>query len=111
LKGKIVLIPFPFTNLTATKLRPALVLFEGERDVVVAFISSRVPQEPAPSDITITENHPEFRLTGLKVPSVVKLDKVATISKDLIPGEIGEIGAKLKREINKKLIEVYKFSL
>jgi len=111
LKGKVVLIPFPFTNLTATKLRPALVLFEGERDVVVAFISSRVPEEPAPTDITINENHPEFKLTGLKVPSVIRLDKVATISKDLILGEIGEIGVKLKKEINKKLTEVFKFSL
>jgi len=43
LKGKIVLIPFPFTNLTTTKLRPALVLLESEKDVVVAFISSRLP--------------------------------------------------------------------
>jgi mRNA interferase MazF len=58
LKGKIILIPFPFTNLTATKLRPALVLFEGERDVVVAFISSKVPREPAPTDVMVNEDHP-----------------------------------------------------
>jgi len=44
-KGKIVLIPFPFTDLTSTKLRPALVLTEGEKDCVVAFISSKVPSE------------------------------------------------------------------
>jgi hypothetical protein len=31
LKGKIVLIPFLFTNLTTTKLRPALVLLEGKK--------------------------------------------------------------------------------
>jgi mRNA interferase MazF len=40
---------------------------------------------------------------------VIKLDKVATISKDLILGEIGEIGNKLKEEINAKLSKAYKF--
>ena len=99
----IVLISFPFTDLTAAKLRPALVLFEGERDVVVAFISSRVPQSPMPTDIIVDREHPEFELTGLKVASAIKLDKVVTISKDLILGEIGEIGNKLKEEINAKL--------
>ena len=39
MKGKKVLIPFPFTNLTITKLRPALALLESEKDVVVAFIT------------------------------------------------------------------------
>lgn len=43
MKGKIVLVPFPFTDLSASKLRPALVLYEGYRDVVVAFISSKIP--------------------------------------------------------------------
>jgi mRNA interferase MazF len=109
LKGKIVLIPFPFTNLTATKLRPALVLFEGERDVVVAFISSKVPRELGPTDIIVDETHPDFKLTGLKVASVIRLDKVATISKELVLGEIGEIGVKLKKEINRTISEAYRF--
>jgi len=43
MKGKIVLVHFPFTDLSATKLRPALVIHESDEDVVVAFISSRVP--------------------------------------------------------------------
>jgi len=110
-KGKIVLIPFPFTDLTAAKLRPALVLFEGEEDVVVAFISSRVPQSPILTDVLVNERHPEFKLTGLKGASVIRLDKVATILKDLILGEIGEIGDKLKEEINAKLSKAYKFSV
>jgi mRNA interferase MazF len=106
LKGKIVLIPFPFTDLTATKLRPALIIYEGEKDVVAAFISSRT-EKPKPTDITISTEHPEFKQTGLKLASVIKLDKVATISKTLIVGEIGEVGAKLKKEINRKIEETY----
>jgi mRNA interferase MazF len=106
LKGKIVLIPFPFTDLTATKLRPALVLYEGEKDVVVAFISSRT-DKPKPVDIPINEKNAEFKQTGLKLTSTIKLDKVATISKDLIIGEIGEIGPKLKKEVNRKITEIY----
>ena len=106
MKGKIVLIPFPFTDLTATKLRPALILYEGEKDVVAAFISSRI-QKPKATDISVDEKHPEFKQTGLKISSVIKLDKVVTISKELILGEIGEIGTKLKKEINRKIIEIY----
>jgi mRNA interferase MazF len=45
MKGKIVLVPFPFTDLTATKLRPALVIYEGEKDIVVAFISSNLERQ------------------------------------------------------------------
>jgi len=33
----------------------------------------------------------------------VKLDKIATLSKELMLGEIGKIGPKLKREINEKI--------
>jgi len=106
-KGKIVLIPFPFTDLTAAKLRPALVLMEGERDCVVAFISSRIPTKLSPTDVLIAEDHMDFPRTGLKIASVIRLDKIATISKDLLLGEIGEIGDALRKEVNKKLHESY----
>ena len=102
MKGKIVLISFPFTDLTSAKLRPALVLYESEKDVVVAFISSRIGKARS-IDILIKENHSEFKQTGLKVASSVRLDKLATLSKELILGEIGEVGPKLKREINEKI--------
>ena len=107
MKGKIVLVPFPFTDLSASKLRPALILYEGDRDVVVAFISSKIPSKPAEPDVVITKNHPEFMLSGLKVDSVIKLDKIATISKNLIIGEIGEAGESIREEVNKKLCKIF----
>ena len=41
-KGKIVLIPFPFTDLSASKVRPAVIVsnFSQGEDIIVAFISS-----------------------------------------------------------------------
>lgn len=106
LKGKIVLIYFPFTDLRGRKLRPALVLHDSERDVVVAFISSRVDKYDPETDVLITMSHLEFRLTGLKTDSVLKLSKIATLHKRLIAGEIGSIGPLLRDEINQKIMKV-----
>jgi len=103
MKGKIVMVPFPFTDLTAVKLRPALVLYEGDKDVITAFISSKIPSELSDVDVLIAKNHSGFRSSGLKVDSVIKLDKIATVLKDLILGEIGEINEELRKEVNLKL--------
>jgi mRNA interferase MazF len=107
MKGKIVLVHFPFTDLTASKLRPAVVIHENEYDVVVAFISSRVPVSLMDSDLLVSEEHPAFRETGLKVSSVIKFDKIATVSKDLIEGEIGEIPAIFAKESNTIMSRVF----
>ena len=107
MKAKIVLIHFPFTDLTDSKLRPALVLHESEHDVVVAFISSKVPGYLQDSDFLISMDHPSFLSTGLKVSSVIKFDKIATVSKDLIEGEIGEITRDLANECNLLLSRIF----
>ena len=106
MKGKIVLVPFPFTDLTTSKLRPALVLYEGYKDVIVAFISSKIPDKPSEVDILITKNHSAFKNAGLRVDSVIKLDKIATVLKDLIVGEIGEVNEELRKEVNQKIKKI-----
>ena len=103
MKGKIVLVPFPFTDLTAAKLRPALVIYEGEEDVVVAFISSKVPPEPTEVDVLVTRKDTGFEKSGLKADSLIKLDKIATILKDLVVGELGELSEEWRQEVNQKL--------
>ncbi len=108
MKGKLVLIPFPFTDLTSYKLRPALVIHEGDKDVIVAFISSRLPSTLSDYDVVIRRDHPEFKSTGLKIDSIIRLEKTATIIKELIVGEIGEIGPILREEINRKLDRLFR---
>jgi len=106
MKGKIVLVPFPFTDLTAAKLRPALVLYEGEKDVILAFISSKIPDNVSDLDVLILSSQNGFIKTGLKTDSIIRLDKLATILKDLVVGELGEIDDSIKQEINDKLIKI-----
>jgi mRNA interferase MazF len=100
MKGKIVLVHFPFTDLSDIKLRPALVIHENDEDVVVAFISSRVPVQCSGSELFIPYNHPDFSLTGLKVSSVIRFDKIATLSRELLEGEIGGISPTIAKECN-----------
>ncbi len=69
-KGKIVLVPFPFDDLTAEKVRPALCLTDPigpHRHVIVAFISSQAPTSVSATDIALDSRLKEFAATGLRV--------------------------------------------
>lgn len=108
MRGKVILVPFPFTDLTAAKLRPALVIYEGNRDVLVAFISSQIPSEISDVDVPVTRSCAGFVKTGLKTDSVIKLDKIATVLKGLVVGELGGLDEELRREVNRKLVKIMK---
>jgi len=73
----------------------------------VAFISSKIPDHLQDSDFIVSMDHPSFVSTGLKVSSVIKFDKIATISKDLIEGEIGEVTRSLADESNTLLRRIF----
>jgi mRNA-degrading endonuclease toxin of MazEF toxin-antitoxin module len=54
-RGSVVLIRYPFTDLTGAKVRPALVLTPDHllsrlEDVLCLFISSAMPEELLPTD-------------------------------------------------------------
>lgn len=98
-KGDIVLIPFPFTDLTGSKKRPALILLSGSLDVTVSFISTQLHWQE-PTDLLL---HPNST-NGLKKPSLVRIGKIATVDKALVIGKLGNIGAKEIEELDKNRI-------
>lgn len=103
-KGDIVLIPFPFTDLSGQKNRPALILASSEKgeDVIVAFISSRA-EKPRPFDVPLKEGRASFIETGLKTSSLIKVNKIATLEKKIILGELGRLESNIQKEVNRKL--------
>ena len=108
MKGKIVVVPFPFTDLSSYKRRPALVLHETEFDVVVAYISSVMPSATSHEDVVIPQSRHSFARTGLISDSVIMLGKLATVEKSLIIRVLGEVDDDLKAEINPKLAACYR---
>ena len=80
--GSIVCVAFPFTNLSATKLRPALVISrrnEDRTDLVLAFITSRPTAENIPDAMRIAPSQDN----GLRTVSYVRFDKLVTLDKEL----------------------------
>jgi mRNA interferase MazF len=105
-RGKIFLVPFPFDDLSATKLRPAVCLTEPigvNRHIVVAFITSREIPDLLPTDIELPTNHPDFRATGLRVNSVLRLHRLMTVSTKIIQRELGWLSPTLAQEVAGKL--------
>ncbi len=92
-RGDVVLAAFPFTDLSGNKRRPAVVLASARdrADLILAFISSVLPLVPLPSDQIFQPSDVDFVYTGLKVPSVLRLNKIATIAQHLVTRRIGHL--------------------
>ena len=103
-RGDIVLAQFPFTDLSGSKRRPAVVLAAYPPDVIVAFISSVVPTVPEPYDLLLLPSSPFFAATGLKKASVLRLRKLATLERLLITRLLGKLDAALLTGVDEALI-------
>jgi mRNA interferase MazF len=108
MKGDIVFVRFSYTDLTLAKPRPALVLHEEKDEVVLAYISSKVPIVPSDTDVLVLRGVPSFDATGLKRDSVIKLSILATLKNWFIGGFFGDADDALKAEINSKLAACYR---
>ena len=101
-KGSIILIPFPFTDLKGSKTRPAVVLSRSELDVTICFITSELRWRTE-YDISITPSAGN----GLKMPSLIRIGKIATIDSNLVLGELGELSEVEISKLNKGLKELF----
>jgi mRNA interferase MazF len=75
-QGDIVLVHFPFTDLTSAKLRPALVVSSVGEDLIIVGIFSRIPGAFKATWVLIDEKSSYFPGTGLKKTSLLKAEKL-----------------------------------
>ncbi len=102
------MVPFPFTDLSGQKVRPALILHTSKKveDCVVAFISSQITKDAGEFGVSIVAT-PE---NGLKVDSIIKIDKLATLQKKIVLGELGALEAVSLALIDTKLKTLFALS-
>ncbi|MBI2100442.1 MAG: type II toxin-antitoxin system PemK/MazF family toxin [Candidatus Vogelbacteria bacterium] len=105
--GDIILVPFPFTDLSGDKVRPALILASVGSNSIMAMISSTRHGKKWPSDYDILDNDADFAASGLKVSSRIHLGKLATIEAKIILGQLGFLTQKHCQQINKKLARLF----
>ena len=86
--GTVVLVHFPFSDLSQTKLRPASVLADaGRGDWVLCQITSKPYSDPRAIALTTAD----FRRGGLRGVSYARPGKLFTANLDLIEREVGRL--------------------
>jgi len=94
--GDIVLIKFPFTNNTTFKKRPALVIKDThDGDVIVCRITSKLYNSAYDFELK------NWILNGLKIPSVIRVHKIASLESILIDFKLGQLDSADKQGVSK----------
>ena len=106
MRFSVVLVPFPFDDLSGQKVRPAVCLTDAigtHRHVVLAFITSTIPPRPEPTDILLTPAMSAFAQTGLRVPSALRLHRMITVSATIIRRQLGTLAPAIQSDVRQRL--------
>lgn len=107
--GDIVIVPFPYTDLSAAKERPALVVsnasFNRGHDVIVCAISSQLAQ----TEHSVLIGKEDLRSGKLAKPSRVRVSRIATLERSILRARVAKLRpetlARVRRELGALLSE------
>ena len=99
--GDVVLVRFPFTDLSTAKLRPAVVLATRGDDLTIVGIFSGAPEQSRETWIPLSSRDPTFSQTGLKTGSVIKAERIAVIEQSVVVRKLGSLSPFHMAEVKK----------
>ena len=102
-KGDIVVIPFPFSDLSKTKRRPAMVLtnLQGD-DLILCQITSKNTSD----SYCIQLSEKEFKKGTLKQDSNIRPNKIFTADNSIIDYKIGSLKESKTKQVIEKVCSV-----
>ncbi len=100
-KGDVVVIPFPFSDLSGSKRRPAFVLADLPGDDVIL---CQVTSQPSKDNLSVPLLISDFSSGALPVNSNIRPAKVFTADKNIIVKKVGTV----KDHVSTKAVTVLK---
>ncbi len=112
-KGDVVLVQFPFTDLSQTKLRPAIVLSVSTalNEITLCFVSSQNINHLTSEEFALNSSQPEFAQTGLRVSSKVRVTRMITLQHQLIQRRLGQLSSQHIQQLNTLLIQAFQLTM
>lgn len=104
-KGDVVVVPFPFSDLSQSKRRPALVLAELEGDDLIL---CQITSQSVRDQYAIQLNDDDFVEDSLDRPSNIRPNRIFTADVHIIIYRIGGLKANKLNEVTEKAIEILK---
>ena len=104
-QGDLVLVPFPFTDLSSVKRRPAVVVsptpfHRHQEDVVLVAVTSQIPQALSEFELPLTQK--DMAIGTLPRQSVIRLTKLFTVHQRLVVKRVGRLrGEALERALKR----------
>lgn len=107
LRGDVVLVDYPFSDRTGSKVRPALVvqadaLNRRITDTILVAVS-RSTHRASATQVFVDIATPEGSQTGLRQNSMVQCENLLTYDQGLIIAKIGELSSSLVQRVNNSL--------
>ena len=102
-KGDVVVVPFPFSDLTIAKRRPALVVAELEGDdLILCQITSR----PLADHYSVPLDEKDFADGGLRLPSNVRPNRLFTADSHIILYRVGGVAKSKLAEVTDRIVTI-----
>src|SRR3989304_6319215 len=104
-KGDVVVVPFPFSDLTKAKKRPALVIAVlGGNDLILCQITSQSVKD----NYSIFLNDADFVEGGLKQLSNLRPNRIFTADSHIILYRVGKLKSEKLNKVTEKIVEIIK---
>lgn len=101
--GAVVLVRFPFSDLSQTKLRPAVVLADaGRGDWILCQVTSKSYGDSRAIRLEDTG----FSTGSLRVPSYARPGKLFTANRDLIVSEVATVKPPLLKQVVDAVVDL-----
>lgn len=101
--GNVVVVRFPFSDLSSSKLRPALVLADwGGDDVILCQITSKAKNAP----YSLSLNELDFVFGLLPMSSFVRVNRLFTADKNIIARKAGLVSEELIKKVEQVIMDL-----